>query len=474
MSLATYHDQPETFEQRQSYPCADDRFVQSNHADDAEGSSPLFRDVYDELIDARLDSNTKRRRALAFLQTELDRVAATDDDLPSGPGRLAAWMDASAKTATAAYRDYLAGRKSGQPRRFFQNRAHALYFLQSVAPTKLVDGSWLYGTLRYRHDQRMAGLVQTYLEELGNGDASKNHVVLYRELLQANGLTEGHHLGDEHAEQGAIQLALGLTTEQMLPEVIGFNLGYEQLPLHLLISAYELNELGIDPYYFTLHVTVDNADSGHARKAVDAVALNEPRYTDMAEYWNRVRRGYRLNDLGLSTQTVIESFDIEEEVLRIFNAKAAVGAGAHSDYCRIEGLTVNEWLGKPGSMRGFLEALQRKGWITTDGTDPGSSRFWKMLVGERADMFGVFSDYELQVIYDWMRGPASADGAKFDSQPLGSGVRRRPLSFRAQKRLEQQRESGGVDLIAQLSPGQHWTAEGMAATQQVVATVRSG
>jgi hypothetical protein len=53
--------------------------------------------------------------------------------------------------------------------------------------------------------------------------------------------------------------------------VIGYNLGYEQLPLHLLITSYELNELGIDPYYFTLHVTVDNAGSGHAHKAVQAL-----------------------------------------------------------------------------------------------------------------------------------------------------------------------------------------------------------
>lgn len=73
---------------------------------------------------------------------------------------------------------------------------------------------------------------------------------------------------------------------------------YEQLPLHLLITSYELNELGIDPYYFTLHVTVDNADSGHTRKAVDAVAQNEARYPDASAYRERVRRGYRLNDLA--------------------------------------------------------------------------------------------------------------------------------------------------------------------------------
>ena len=45
-----------------------------------------------------------------------------------------------------AYRDYLDGRQRGAPRRFFSNRSHALNFLESVAPTKLVDGAWLFGS----------------------------------------------------------------------------------------------------------------------------------------------------------------------------------------------------------------------------------------------------------------------------------------------------------------------------------------
>jgi hypothetical protein len=39
--------------------------------------------------------------------------------------------------------------------------------------------------------------------------------------------------------QGAIQLGLAHHGEQFEAEVFGFNLGYEQLPLHLLITAYE-------------------------------------------------------------------------------------------------------------------------------------------------------------------------------------------------------------------------------------------
>src|SRR5690606_40100737 len=109
-----------------------------------------------------------------------------------------------------------------------------------------------------------------------------------------------------------------------LPEVIGFKLGYEQLPLHLLITSYELTELGIDPYYFTLHVTVDNADNGHARKAVQGLRAAWPQVGDSCEFYRRVINGYRLNELGASTLSVIEGFDLGQEVLRILEKKASV------------------------------------------------------------------------------------------------------------------------------------------------------
>ncbi len=288
MSIATSSTSFISSLDRQPYACSDDRYLAAGAATaPAVASQALYRDVYNSLLNPGADKNAARRRAELLLGQAIAKVAQQPDDLPDSPAGLADWMEASARRATGAYQAYLASRKEGAPRRYFSSRAHALNFLQSVAPTKLVDGSWLFGTLRYRSDPRMSGLAQTYLEELGNGDETKNHVLLYKKLLDAHGLTSGAHLPDEYFEQGAIQLALGAVTERMLPEVIGFNLGYEQLPLHLLITAFELDELGIDPYYFTLHVTVDNTDSGHARKAIDAVEHNAARYGDADDYWRR-------------------------------------------------------------------------------------------------------------------------------------------------------------------------------------------
>ena len=236
------------------------------------GNEGRVRGLYRRLADGQVDPAT-RAQAAQFLREQLAAAAATPDTLPESPEDLAAWMQASAQAVTASYSIYLEQRASGAPRRYFGNRAHALHFLRSVAPTKLVDGAWLHGLLPHWRNGRFADLVRTYVEELGEGAADKNHVVLYRKLLARYGLDPLDDLPEEMHVQGLVQLALACNAQEFLPEVIGFNLGYEQLPLHLLITAYELNELGLDPYYFTLHVTVDNSDSGHAMRACKAATM---------------------------------------------------------------------------------------------------------------------------------------------------------------------------------------------------------
>src|SRR5690606_26017674 len=120
-------------------------------------------------------------------------------------------------------------------------------------------------------------------------------------------------------------------------------------------SAYELRELGIDPYYFTLHTTIDNAASGHAARAVQAVLDAMPRLGDRKAFYRRVRNGYQLNAAGAGTAQIIAGFDLYQEVKDILANKAGVGAGLHSDYCRIDGRTVNDWLSAPVQIDDFLQ-----------------------------------------------------------------------------------------------------------------------
>lgn len=427
------------------------------------------RMLYERLLQPQL-ADGALDEARSFLDTQLEEAAGLPCDMPAQPEALLDWMRNAALSTTQSYALYLEERRQGAPRRYFANRAHALYFLRHVAPTKLVDGAWLYGLLKHWQELRLRPLLRTYLEELGDGVPAMNHVVLYKQLLAQHGCDELAELEDAHFLQGAQQLALGHLADDYLPEVIGYNLGYEQLPLHLLISSYELTELDIDPYYFQLHVTIDNASTGHAQKAVQAVLENMPLVGDRDAFYRRVINGYRLNDLGLGSTSVIAAFDLEEEVCAMLERKRDVATQVHSDYCRIEGRTVNEWLSQPGQVRSFLDALQKRGWIRRD-EDPQSSRFWQLVQGDRAAMFGVFNAYEQQLLHDWIAGdwtpprargrsrrrpaPAAeqAGGLDDDMQALHATLRALPAKQQPAK------------LIELMSPASHFTPAGLLATR---------
>jgi hypothetical protein len=384
---------------------------------------PAAKALYFSLLDNPAGC---RDAARAYLAAQIELARAEPCELPDAVWQLQGWIEGRAESVGFAYREYLAARKNGVARRYFTNKAHALYFLKGVAPTKLVDGAWLYGTLARWDDPDFHPLIKTYLEELGDGVPDKNHVTLYRRLLAAHGCEHWEALPDDHFVQGAIQLALAHHADEFLPEVVGYNLGYEQLPLHLLITSYELNELGIDPYYFTLHVTVDNAGSGHAHKAVQALRNLMAQAGDPAASFRRVLDGYRLNDLGACTTSVIGGFDLEAELVDIIKAKAAIGKNMHSDYCRVGGRSVNDWLADPAQVPAFLTALEDAGWVQR-GEDVEHSRFWRLIQGERAEMFGVFSSYEQQVLRDWIVTPRDASATARTGRVLSHRARQRTL-----------------------------------------------
>lgn len=366
-------------------------------------------DLYGLLLETPR-SPAVRQASSQFLREQLEQASRIPHDVPANPRDLETWMERRTREVGDRYAAYLDRRRQGGPREYFTHKSHALFFLQRVAPTKLVDGAWLYGILPYWNDLRLQGLVRTYLEELGDGDPDQNHTVIYQRLLAANGCDMPAPLDDACHLRGAVQLALAAHTDQFLPEVIGYNLGYEQLPLHLLITAFELAELDIDPWYFTLHVTVDNAGSGHARRAVQAALACMPSSADQggrAAYWRRLVNGYQLSELGPGTQDVLQAFDLEEEIVRVLEYKRVFGQHLHSDYACIGARTVNEWLSAPGNMRGFLRTLVERNWIKRN-EDPSQSRFWRLIDGPHAPMAGVFTGYEKQLFHDWITGDAAA------------------------------------------------------------------
>jgi hypothetical protein len=183
--------------------------------------------------------------------------------------------------------------------------------------------------------------------------------------------------------------------------------------------------------YFTLHVTIDNADCGHARKAAQAVRELLPQLGDRADFLRRVREGYRLNDLGASTVSVIEAFSLEDELIGILVSKSAYGQNMHSEFCRVGGRSINDWLAQPEQMPAMLAALVKAGWIER-GSPAEQSRFWRLIQGPNATMFGVFNDYEQQVLRDWIESARPAGSA--DSAPVDAWTPARIVSHRSQLR----------------------------------------
>jgi hypothetical protein len=338
------------------------------------------------------------------IEQQLSATAHISDQLPQDPSNLMTWMQQQHAAVGQQYRDYRAARRAGAPRQMFAQRAHALLWLRDIAPTKLVDGAWLSGLLPHWQDVRVEGLIRTYLDELGNGQAADHHVLIYQRLLEQHGLKPDAPT-DAHYVQGALQLALGRLATRYWPEVLGFHLGYEQLPLHLLISQFELNELGIDPYYFSLHVTIDNGDSGHAEQAVRALLAAVPVLGDQQVFWQRVERGYRLNHAGLSMDQILTHIDLRAEVVALLARKGQIGQHAHADYCRIAGRSINDWLSDPADASRLLDTLVDSGWIVRHQS-ANHSRFWRLIDGAKAEMFGVFSSAEKQLLHDWIVGDA--------------------------------------------------------------------
>ncbi|AVR70832.1 MULTISPECIES: iron-containing redox enzyme family protein [Pseudomonas aeruginosa group] len=431
--------------------------------------SPRVRELYHALLEAPQDHLDA---AGVFLDQQLGLAATRDDDLPEHPEAWPAWLEAGARRTAEAHVEYLKARRRGEGRRYFRVPSQAMHFIRSVAPTKLVDGAWLYGLLPHHADERLRPLLQTFLEELGDGVPARNHVLLYRRLLASIGSEEAEGLSDLHYLQGTQQLALGHLAADYLPEVIGYNLGYEQPPLHLLITTHELRELGLDPYYFQLHVTIDNAASGHARKALRALFDNLPQLGGREAFLERVRNGYRLNDVGLSSTQIIDGFDLEEELQAMLERKRVYAAGMHSDRCRIGGRTVNQWLAVPGRIPAFLACLQEEGWIRRNA-DPRGSRFWALVDGDRAAMFGVFSVYERQLLHDWIAGdwqapPRAADTVPAalaePALPVGGEVEAEQVALRREL-LRLTPEQGVARLLQLMAPHLHHRPAGLLATR---------
>lgn len=175
----------------------------------------------------------------------------------------------------------------------------------------LVDGAWVHrigGVGRYDH--RTDGmLLGIYADEMGRGDAAKNHITLIKRVLSSMGIELPHLRTEEFKDQAELpdiyafplhQLSLALFPDSFYDEIIGYNLGIEMLGLGemRLHEIQKLRRWGFDTVYEEAHLTIDNFSSGHARQSVDLINIHLDEIArrggeaEVRRRWRRVWRGY--------------------------------------------------------------------------------------------------------------------------------------------------------------------------------------
>ncbi|KAF9729260.1 hypothetical protein PMIN06_000161 [Paraphaeosphaeria minitans] len=365
------------------------------------------------------------------------------------PEKLQKLLAAKDDDVTDRYKEYITRRKAGGPRELFGDQAEAKWWLKQAAPVKYVDGAWLGHINNVRTPFALRKIAknawQVMSEELGDGDLAKNHVHIYRTLMDdinaglpaadsEDFIHARHGLDEARCWKAAVaQLLISLFPHEFLPEALGFNMAYESLPLHLLKTITELREVFLNAYYFELHICIDNADTGHAAMAMTAVVdyitlIERTEGQEAAKIaWRRVQAGYILAE-GLPTTPERPSLkrkvndaspfprsETERQLLEVFAAKCAV---AHKIHCnsrlKIGRRSLVEWLephafANPNWQKDFLHDLSNcKPWVIKGNSE--KSKLVKELSWE-GRMFGSFMQSEVLIVKAWINELGTAPEA---------------------------------------------------------------
>ena len=406
----------------------------------------LYKDFYFKLQNLELfpEILPQARDLLISLLTDTRAPALTRPELgilsleQYTPKSLMSFLQTENDKITQEWEQYMVRRRAGSPAELFQTTEEARWWLKQHAPVKYVDGAWLGHIHRISTPFALRRITkdawQVMSEELGDGDPLKNHVYVYRELMRdiGSGLPEAdnvkfihaqHQLNEKCVWKAAVaQLLISLFPHEFLPEILGFNMHFEGLTMETMKAAKEVDEVGLNPYYFILHISIDNADSGHTAIAMQAVVKyiehvqQTQGSTSAQQAWRRVQAGFILSH-GLSTAlespskrtTTVNSFPRntrEAEVIRIFQAKAPVAHKIHcSSRMSIGGRRLVDWL-EPQAFAGkqwqkdFLDYLSNmRPWVCRG--DSSKSRFIQELSWE-GRMFGSFTQNEVEAVKRWI------------------------------------------------------------------------
>ncbi|KAE8137243.1 hypothetical protein BDV38DRAFT_283084 [Aspergillus pseudotamarii] len=409
-------------------------FFKLHNIEDHQGILPEARELLLSLLSEAIASNPEK-------DGDVLAIEVYNED------QLLAFVHESHKEVGKAYKKYTEGREAGGPRLLAINREKAGVILTRMAPLKLVDGAWLghihHITTPFELRPITKQVWQVLSEELGDGSLHLHHAHIYNKLLcdlgvrlpapyEPSFIDPAHQMKSLGAWKAAVvQLLISLFPDEFLPEILGYNLHFEGLNLETMVLSRELQELKLDAQYFLLHVSIDNAHSGHAMMAAHTVTqyLSHIRKNEGSHAantaWKRIQAGYVLSanqskhvqrDISsLSTENVDWNLGSDEtltqdvdtyNIAQLLASKAAVSNMLHSGCrARIGGMPLAEWLesslGHSKSQK--RDALRELGnaspWVVKG--DPERSRLIRELkVGGK--MFGAFTVEEVEHLKSWI------------------------------------------------------------------------
>lgn len=297
-----------------------------------------------------------------------------------------------------------------------RNRDDVVTRIIQLAPFNLTDGAWLRNVGRTGPmDQARAMLYSIYMDELGDGDISKNHCNIYRDLCHDAGYypppIESREFAfdprflDSAFDVPAFELAISHFSDEYYPEIIGMTLQLEWEVVELKGTRDLLSYYGFDPHFYVMHIGIDNAENGHGRRAADAIRLYlENVYRAggapaVQRAWRRIWNGFvafgNVGNWGADFKTLLtEKPTLEAQMLAMIRRKAEFGSRNHQQHM-VGKARIDEWFADPP---GFLRALEQAGWITPGDWD--NSRMKALTDFETGPMFRVFTDDEIEL---WKR-----------------------------------------------------------------------
>jgi hypothetical protein len=332
--------------------------------------------------------------------------------------------------------------------------------LLQQAPSKLIDGFWLARVAKIDRnqlsknlhsvkedtiDRAVDTLYEIYDEEDGEGDIEKNHVHIYEKLLQQAKIELPPNTSREFAFDGRIkddaffspclQLSMALLQDELFPEICGFTLNFEEMPLSLLLMRDALKQHDLNDYYYLLHITIDNPCSGHCFKARQILELFMEPYsvapgvfsTDN-DIWKRLYSGYILASfmtpdairtrlcgnapgsnpaketqratsvMYVSEKSPRQQSDLLSKMADIIEKYAPYAACPIHRSVKVKGKTMSDALTLMSAEQ-FVDELASSGWVKPGYPDQS------LLVrsfGFGQKMFKVFSDEDQEIIRQWI------------------------------------------------------------------------